>query len=77
MTQIWYSILLTIINPFVQAMNTVMTTLQEVLRGTMTERVVNEAKTNGTSMVYYDDWLGNGDIDEHGDRVVKLFAELV
>ena len=56
-------------------MNTVMATLRDVLRGTMTERVVNEAKTNGTSMVYYDDWLGNGDNDEHGNRVVKLFTE--
>lgn len=51
-------------------MNTVMEDLKQALCDTMTKTVVKEAVYNTSNMVYYDDFLGNGDHDKDGKPVV-------
>nr|XP_022343681.1 uncharacterized protein LOC111136844 [Crassostrea virginica] len=50
-------------------MNTVMEDLKQALCDTMTKTVVKEAVYNTSNMVYYDDFLGNGDQDKDGKPV--------
>jgi hypothetical protein len=45
-----------------QAMEEVRQTLGTVLQGHMTDVVVKAAQSEGADMVYFDDFLGNGDI---------------
>ena len=52
-------------------MNTVMEDLKQALCDTMTKTVVKEAVYNTSNMVYYDDFLGNGDQDKDGKPVVR------
>ena len=54
-------------------MKTVMEGLGNVLKGNMTDHVISEAKMEGTDMIYFDDFLGDGDIDNKGNKVVSFF----
>ncbi|KAK3105355.1 hypothetical protein FSP39_023292 [Pinctada imbricata] len=52
-----------------EVMYTVMSTLEEALRTTMTEDVIKQAVYNGTEEAYYDDFLGDGDKDENNKSI--------
>lgn len=54
-------------------MTKVMHELEEALSETMTKTVVKEAIYVEKGMAYFDDFLGNGDVDETGRHVVRLF----
>ena len=54
-----------------QVMKTVMEGLGNVLKGNMTDHVISEAKMEGTDMIYFDDFLGDGDVDNKGNKVVS------
>jgi hypothetical protein len=54
-------------------MKTVMEGLGNVLKGNMTDHVISEAKMEGTDMIYFDDFLGDGDVDNKGNKVVSFF----
>ncbi|XP_061196590.1 uncharacterized protein LOC133204863 [Saccostrea echinata] len=51
------------------AMTTVLHELEEALCGTMTKSVIKEATFVNENVAYYDDFLGNGDVDENGQHV--------
>jgi hypothetical protein len=57
-------------------MKTVMEGLGNVLKGNMTDHVISEAKMEGTDMIYFDDFLGDGDVDNKGNKVVSFFLGL-
>ncbi|XP_048751558.2 uncharacterized protein LOC125663303 [Ostrea edulis] len=52
-----------------EAMTKVMHELEEALSETMTKTVVKEAIYDEKGMAYFDDFLGNGDVDETGRHV--------
>ena len=52
-------------------METVYSTLRPALEGPMTQAVTSKARTLGQDMVYWDDFLGDGDVDEHNHTVVS------
>ena len=47
-----------------------MDTLGEALHTTMTDTVIKQAQHEGQDMVYYDDFLGDGDTDAQGKPIV-------
>ncbi|CAG2252670.1 unnamed protein product [Mytilus edulis] len=48
-----------------EAMRTVMEGLGSALKGNMTQHVISQSKMEGSDMIYYDDFLGDGDIDNN------------
>ena len=58
-------------------MKTVMEGLGNVLKGNMTDHVISEAKMEGTDMIYFDDFLGDGDVDNKGNKVVSFFLRFM
>ena len=55
---------------FTQAMREVHRILKPALEGTMTSDVMKKAKAMGPDMLYFDDFLGDGDVDEHNRTLV-------
>lgn len=53
-------------------MRTVMEGLGSALKGNMTQHVISQSKMEGNDMIYYDDFLGDGDIDNNKKHVVSL-----
>ncbi|VDI64192.1 Hypothetical predicted protein, partial [Mytilus galloprovincialis] len=52
-----------------EAMRTVMEGLGSALKGNMTQHVISQSKMEGNDMIYYDDFLGDGDIDNNKKHV--------
>ena len=52
-------------------MRTVMEGLGTALKGNMTTHVISQTKMEGADMIYFDDFLGDGDIDNNGKPVVS------
>ncbi|XP_076087214.1 uncharacterized protein LOC143057729 isoform X1 [Mytilus galloprovincialis] len=52
-----------------EAMRTVMEGLGSALKGNMTQHVISQSKMEGNDMIYYDDFLGDGDIDNNKNHV--------
>ncbi|KAK3104440.1 hypothetical protein FSP39_002073 [Pinctada imbricata] len=52
-----------------EVMYSVMATLEDALHTTMTDAVVKQAIYNGTDVAYYDDFMGDGDVDQNNDTI--------
>ncbi|KAK3602723.1 hypothetical protein CHS0354_017166 [Potamilus streckersoni] len=52
-------------------MDFVRDSLGEVLKGTMTEAVLNASIPNGDSQVYFDDFVGDGDLDSNNKTIIR------
>lgn len=57
-------------NHIFQSMKTVMEGLGQTLKGNMTNHVISESQMEGLDMIYFDDFLGNGDVDNQNKSVV-------
>lgn len=58
-------------------METVMKDLKQALCDTMTKQILKEAVYKTSAMVFFDDFLGNGDRDKDGNPVVCTFKFFV
>ncbi|KAK7104725.1 hypothetical protein V1264_019392 [Littorina saxatilis] len=57
--------------PLPPAMQVVYKTLQPALEKNMTSEVISKAKAMGQDMLYFDDFLGDGDVDAKNNTVVR------
>ena len=51
--------------------------LQEVLQGAMTRHVTSSGTQDGDDMKYYDDFLGDADLDAHNKTEVWLRIKIL
>lgn len=60
----------------VQAMQEVYPLLKAALETSMTQDVIAKAQQEGEEMIFFDDFLGDGDVDSHNRSVVRTARHL-